>query len=174
MVVLRKLSPSFSISLLLHAVFFVAWFFVATHSHVADRAKEAKYILIDVDPIAKAKDDAEKKKHVEAADKFEKEALGIWRELNEPVALAHVLRIQAAKLAEQGRFLEAIALLDKARNESNEVYWETSDTIIDYKQRGGLQLSLSEKKAVLRKEQGDTCQGMPGNGGGAAAVKPAA
>lgn len=55
MVVLRKLSPSFSISLLLHALFLVAWFFVATHSHVADRAKESKYILVDVDPLPKLK-----------------------------------------------------------------------------------------------------------------------
>ena len=64
-------------------------------------------------------------------------------------------------LAEKKRFHEAVGLLDRARYESNAIWWEACDLIIEFKQRGGLPLSVSEKKAVLRAEQGETCQGMP-------------
>ncbi|NJL27985.1 MAG: hypothetical protein HC897_08830 [Thermoanaerobaculia bacterium] len=93
--------------------------------------------------------------------RLEQDARAIWTAMDEPFAVARLLRLDALDYAREGRYMEAVALLDKARNETSTLFWEASELMIEYKQRGGLPLSLSEKKAVLRKEQGDTCRNMP-------------
>jgi hypothetical protein len=86
----------------------------------------------------------------------------IWSSLSEPFSQARLLRIQAAEYAEEGRYHEAIGLLDKARWDSGEFFEEASDLIIEYKQLAGLPLTVSEQKAVIREAEGtDTCPGMP-------------
>jgi len=57
--------------------------------------------------------------------------------------------------------MEAVAVLDKARWENPSSFDEASEQIIDIKIKGNLPLSVSEKKAVLRREEGDTCPGAP-------------
>lgn len=106
-------------------------------------------------------DPVEKEQLLQTATAFEQEARAIWTAMNEPFSVARLLRLDALDYAREGRYMEAVALLDKARNETSTLFWEASELMIEYKQRGGLPLSLSEKKAVLRKEQGDTCRNMP-------------
>lgn len=108
-----------------------------------------------------ATDPVEKEQLLATAADYEAQARAIWKAMNEPFAEARLLRMDAINFAREGRYMEAVALLDKARNETSTLFWEASELMIEYKQQGGLPLSLSEKKAVLRKEQGDTCRGMP-------------
>jgi hypothetical protein len=68
------------------------------------------------------------------------------------------------RLANTGRYPEAVAVLDKARWQSGEYFDELSDLIIAYKQKGNIPLSLSEEKAVLRRAEGTRCPGMPDEG----------
>ncbi len=92
-------------------------------------------------------------------------ALQIWNEMNpnesDPFAAARIKRLRAEELAQEKRYHEACALLELARFESNAIWDEASNLIIQYKQEGEIPLSLSEKKAVLRNQAGDTCQGKP-------------
>lgn len=76
----------------------------------------------------------------------------IYSEMKEAFADGRIVRIESVTLAEEGRYLEAIALLEHARWESAAFWEEASQMIIDYKQRAGVPLSQSEKKAVLREE----------------------
>lgn len=93
--------------------------------------------------------DVKKEKHDLAFQAYEK-AKAVYGEMNESFALGRIYRIEALKLAEEGRHLEAIALLEHARWQSS-VFWdEASRLIIEYKQEAGIPLSTSEKKAVLR------------------------
>lgn len=136
-------------------------FIIRNRAHIAEqamnRAREAAEAAAD--PAARGALLAE-------ADSHEAEARRLWRELDEPYGDGRLLRLDALRLAEEERYLEAVALLDKARNESSKLFWEASDLIIEYKQRGGMPLSLSEKKAVLRKEQGEECPGSPRHAAG--------
>ena len=90
------------------------------------------------------------------------EARQIWSSLDEPYSEVRLLRIEAEELAEQGRYYEAIGRLEKARYDSGEFFEEASNLIIAYKQAAGIQLTVSEQKAVLRDaEATEWCQGMP-------------
>ncbi len=83
-------------------------------------------------------------------------AKAIYGEMNESFAVGRVYRIEALKLAEEGRHLEAIALLEHARWQSSAFWDEASRLIIEYKQQAGIPLSTSEKKAVLRETDEET------------------
>ncbi|HOQ33719.1 MAG TPA: hypothetical protein PLA12_14600, partial [Candidatus Hydrogenedens sp.] len=80
---------------------------------------------------------------------------------SDPYGDYRLLLMDAMDLYNQGRFLESIAVLDKARWESPSNFDEASDLIIKIKQEANLPLTVSEKKAILRKAEGDRCQGMP-------------
>lgn len=133
------------------------------HEANMNKAREAAKTLTDADAI--------KAKLLEA-DTEKQQAIDIWKQLvqqQDPYGDYRILLLQARDLAEKQRYMEAAAILDKARWESPGNFDEASDLIIEYKQKGNLPLSVSEKKAVLRKEEGDTCKGMPEK----SAVKPA-
>jgi TonB family protein len=49
----RRLSPSVTFSVLLHAALFLFWAFTVAHTHVTDRASQPKFILVEVDPLPK-------------------------------------------------------------------------------------------------------------------------
>jgi hypothetical protein len=106
-------------------------------------------------------DMAERDRLVAESEAAEKEAYDIWVKMDEPYALARKLRIDAINRAEEGLYLEAVSYLDKARFEVGSLFDELSDLIIKYKQAGGLPLSVSEKKALVRDEESVTCIGMP-------------
>lgn len=90
------------------------------------------------------------------AKQYRAEARAIWEGLVEEdpldgLAKAKVLYLQAMDRLHEGRIVEAIALLRHARMESDEVFFEYSDLIIDLKPRAGQQLNISEKKALERR-----------------------
>ena len=101
------------------------------------------------------------KKQAEA-DALWAEATKIWEEMNtaggeqgEPFAMGRLMRMKALKYMKEGRYIEAIAVLENARWKSNEFWFEASDLIIDAKNKAGIPLSVSEKKAVLRNEEAE-------------------
>lgn len=89
------------------------------------------------------------------------EARRIWEGMAEPYSDARLMIMDAHALAEEGRYLEAISFLDKARYEVGSLWNEASDLIIEYKQEGNIPLSISERKAVLRNLEGEDCRGKP-------------
>ena len=102
-----------------------------------------------------------KEKQAEAA-RYKADALNIWTQMPEVVfAVARKLRLEAIDLRKEKHYLEAIALLDKARWESNQVFEEASDMIIDIKLEADIPLSVSEQKSLLRRQEGQRCPGMP-------------
>jgi hypothetical protein len=135
---------------------------------VNDRSMERLAGLIAerraVQALDKAKtttDVAERDRLIAESEAAEKEAYDIWVKMDEPYALARKLRIDAINRAEEGLYLEAVSYLDKARFEVGSLFDELSDLIIKYKIAGGLPLSVSEKKALVRDEESVTCIGMP-------------
>lgn len=108
-----------------------------------------------------ATDPAERARLQEEAQAAWDEAYAIWDAMDEPFAVARKLRLEALEKAEQGHYLEAIAYLDKGRFEVGSVFEEFSNLIIKLKQAGGIPLSLSEKKQLVREEEGVECIGMP-------------
>ena len=98
----------------------------------------------------------------EAKDYFEI-ARATYTEINEPFAVARLLRMEALDFVEEGRYREALAKLEQARweNPGGEFFFEISNLMIDIKQRAGIPLSVSEQKAVVRNEVGTDCQGKP-------------
>ncbi len=106
-------------------------------------------------------DPAEAARLRQQAQQNKEKALEVWNSMDDPYAEARILRLQAIELAAEGNYLEAIATLDRARWEAASLFEELSDMIIDYKLESGLPLSVSEKKAVLRREHGEGCPGMP-------------
>ncbi len=95
------------------------------------------------------------------AKKLRDEARNIWGIVGEKEGVARVLLLDAAELHEQQRYIEAVALLDKARWESAEVWDQASDLIMKYKQEGKIPLSISELKALERRKEEGICRGMP-------------
>lgn len=101
-------------------------------------------------------------KEKEAAAAFEA-AKSVYAKSDESFAKAHLSRIEARALAKDGRYVEAIAVLDRARwDYTNPNFFDdASNLIIEYKQKANIPLSLSERKAVIRAEGGDKCKGEP-------------
>lgn len=109
-----------------------------------------------------ATDPAEAEKQRAAAADYKQKALQAWNAMNEPFAEYRKARMSALEMAEAGRFMEAVGILEKARWENTSEFDDASELIMDIKQQGNLPLSVSEKKAVLRNQEGDTCPGKPG------------
>ncbi len=117
-----------------------------------------------IEKAEQTQDPTEKERLLQQADVSYQKALEVLDKMNEPFAEVRKLRIQAVRLANTGRYPEAVAVLDKARWQSGEYFDELSDLIIAYKQKGNIPLSLSEEKAVLRRAEGTRCPGMPDEG----------
>lgn len=119
------------------------------------RAQEAREAARETDNPAEAA------RLRQQAQENKQNALEVWQSMDDPYAEARILRLKAIDLAANGQYLEAIAMLDRARWEAASLFNQLSDLIIDYKLEAGLPLSVSEKKAVLRREEGEGCKGMP-------------
>lgn len=109
---------------------------------------------------AKGKPEAEAAPLREQAREHNAEARRIWKAMNEPYADARILRLEALDLREQGRYLEATAMLQNARQLSGSLHKELSDLIIEIKQEGGIDLAVTEQKQLIR-ESVVGCEGMP-------------
>ncbi len=124
--------------------------------------KNAQEIIKEAEKVV---DEQLKAKMMNDAVSLKKQAREIWQKLkeeeNDPYGDYRLLLMDAMELYNEGRYLESIAVLDKARWESPSNFDEVSDLIIRIKQEANLPLTVSEKKAVLRKAEGDRCQGMP-------------
>lgn len=107
-------------------------------------------------------DDPDEKARLNArAEECWQKARAVWSEVNDPYGEGRKLRMDALELRREGRYLEAIAFLDRARWESSELWQEFSDLIIEIKQEADIPLTVSEKKAVLRDSVVGVCAGMP-------------
>lgn len=95
------------------------------------------------------------------AKRLRAEALAIWEDAlkggGEPdsFAIGRIMRMRAVNLIEEERYLEAIAVLQNAWNKSASFADEALRMIIDVKIKAGIPLSLSERKAVLRREEAE-------------------
>ncbi len=72
-----------------------------------------------------------------------------------PFAETRLQRMDALQLAEEGRYYEAVAILEYARWESSEFFEEASELIIEIKQEGGLPLTLSEIQFLERQREAE-------------------
>jgi len=118
--------------------------------------------------LAKATDEAEEAKALRAkAEEYAEQARHFYEQMSpspedlEPFAKGRVMRMKAGRLMEEGSYIEAIAILENARWESNSLWDEASDLIIEAKQLAGIPLSVSEKKAVLRKQEAEKHKNRP-------------
>jgi len=115
--------------------------------------------------IEKINDEQSRNEKINRANDYKKQAKEIWLKLSkeegDPYGDYRLSLMEAMDLYNEGRYLESVAVLDKARWESPGNFDEASDLIIKIKQEANLPLTVSEKKAVLRKVEGDRCQGMP-------------
>lgn len=105
-------------------------------------------------------EDKAKKLRAEANEYYDK-ARQTWNELADPFGEGRKMRMEALDMREEGRYLEAIALLDKARWDTAALWDEFSALIIEIKQEADIPLSVSEKKSVLRDTEVGICPGMP-------------
>ncbi len=107
-------------------------------------------------------DDATETAAIKArVDEYWERARETWGNMFDPYGDGRLMRMDALELREQGRYLEAIALLDKARWDTAALWQDLSDLIIEIKQEAGIPLSVSEKKAVLRESEVGICPDMP-------------
>lgn len=122
--------------------------------------EKAKVLRAEADA---ATDPAVAEQKRKEADDFIAKAREKWQDLAEPYAQARLLQLEAEDLAKQGRYLEAVALLDQARyiDPGDENWFACSDRIIELKQEGGIELTLSEQKAVAREASEVRCIGEP-------------
>ncbi len=125
-------------------------------ARIAEKAAEALMAQ-----AAQAADPVEAERLKADALAKRQEALTIWTNLGDKDGDAFRLRLEAITLREQKRYLEAVALLDKARWELAELWDELSDMIMDIKKEAGIPLSVSETKAELRRSEAGVCPGMP-------------
>ncbi len=100
---------------------------------------------------AKAEAAAQEAKRLEAL------AFETWQELldqsgDEAVALSRKARLEALTLAKENRPYEAILLLEKARLDSSQFFWEGLDLMIEMKNKFDIPLSKSESMYVARNE----------------------
>ncbi len=124
--------------------------------------KQAQELIKEAESI---NDEQLKSEKIKEATELKNKAKAIWEQLrneeSDPYGDYRLLLMEAMDLYNEKRYLESIAVLDKARWESPSNFDEASDLIIKIKQEANLPLTVSEKKAVLRKAEGDRCQGMP-------------
>ena len=84
------------------------------------------------------------------------EDLGGKNQLDDSSAEVQKLRQKIQPFIDEGRFAEAIAILEKAGQSNVNVWQATSAMIIEVKRQGGLVLSNSETKIVARQNIEDT------------------
>jgi hypothetical protein len=89
------------------------------------------------------------------------EAKAIWKEMNEPFSNARLMRLKALDCIKEERYIEAVAFLDHARWESNEIFYPATDMIIDIKQKAGIPLSESERMSIERKKEAEKYKNQP-------------
>lgn len=86
-------------------------------------------------------------------------ARAMWDDIakndQDPFALMHLRRMDALELARQGRYVEAIPLLDQSRFETPDHFDDISALIIKLKKQGKIPLSLSERMYLARQEEAD-------------------
>ncbi|HNZ47453.1 MAG TPA: hypothetical protein PKN92_01280 [Candidatus Hydrogenedentes bacterium] len=95
------------------------------------------------------------------AENYWKKARDTWNALDDPYGEGRKLMMDALDLREEGRYLEAIATLDKARWDTGALFEEFSSLIMEIKLEAHIPLSVSEKKALLRESEVGLCSGMP-------------
>ncbi len=113
-------------------------------------------------------DEAEEEGRVEEAEELRDygneqyaNARQVWQGMiamsggSHPFAETRLQRMDALELAEEGRYYEAVALLEYARWESSEFFEEASELIIEIKQEGGLPLTLSEIQFLERQREAE-------------------
>ena len=113
-------------------------------------AEEAEARASEAYGEAQAAEEARQEQYAQARAIWEKLSAG---EHPDFFALARLLRMRAVELVAEGNYLEAVALLDHARYQSNDFWKEGSDMIIDIKQKAGIPLNVTELKALVRREQ---------------------
>lgn len=106
-------------------------------------------------------DPAKAEQFVAEAEEYLQRAKEIWEILDDPYAEGKRLKMQALELRKQKRYLEAVALLGKARWESSQLWQDLSKLLIQIKKEGGIPLTVSERKALLRDSEYGLCAGMP-------------
>ncbi|HIB54750.1 MAG TPA: hypothetical protein EYO39_08090 [Nitrospirales bacterium] len=84
-------------------------------------------------------------------------AFDIWISLledyDDPLARGRIARQEALTLKQQGRHMEAVAVLDLIRWDDLQFFDEASDLIIEIKEEGNIPLSVSERAQILRVEE---------------------
>lgn len=127
-----------------------------------DNEQKAEILQREAASLKEKDPAAAEAKQKEAAAAFEA-AKAVYTKSDESFAKAHAARIDARALARDGRYVEAIAVLDRARwDYTNPNFFDdASNLIIEYKQKANIPLSLSERKAVIRAEGGEKCKGEP-------------
>ena len=114
-----------------------------------------------------AKDPAEANAARTDAERLHDEVLQMWQALagsgseEDPYAVGRILRMKALKLIDEKRYLEAIAVLQNAWSKSGSFADEALRMIIDVKLKAGIPLSVSEKKAVMRREEAAKYKNAP-------------
>ncbi|MBI4559760.1 MAG: hypothetical protein HY706_19390 [Candidatus Hydrogenedentes bacterium] len=94
----------------------------------------------------------------ESADRLFEEARKSYQEIIEisggdQACTVQLLKMNVRKLVEEGRFWEAIMYLQHGRWQNLTYFDELSDLIIEIKLKANLALTLSERQAVLRREE---------------------
>lgn len=127
-----------------------------------DAEQRANQLFAEADALA-ATDAAQADAKRAEATSLREQARKTYRLIGDQFALGRLGMIDADELAAQGRYIEAIALLDRARwdNPNDEFFEDASNRIIEIKQRGNVPLTLSERKAVVRMQDGERCIGQP-------------
>ena len=114
-----------------------------------------------------ARDPAEANAARTDAERLHDEVLQMWQaqagsgDEEDPYAVGRILRMKALKLIDEKRYLEAIAVLQNAWSKSASFADEALRMIIDVKLKAGIPLSVSEKKAVMRREEAKKYKNMP-------------
>jgi tetratricopeptide (TPR) repeat protein len=92
---------------------------------------------------------------LQTANAEREKARTIWQELvsneEDDFAEGNLIRMQVTELLEQGRTIEARAMLDYARSQTDQLFHEFSEWIIDIKLKEGVQLNRSEQMALERR-----------------------
>lgn len=94
------------------------------------------------------------------------QAIAIWEELSDKddagdtFALGRLYRRNAISKAEQGKYAEAIAILDVGRWENNSLWNEATELIIEYKSIAGEPLTATEQEAKNRNEDRERTSGL--------------
>jgi hypothetical protein len=110
------------------------------------------------DAGARAAEERAKQHRAEAAEEGEAarvvyEAIVAASPEGDSYSEGRLLHMEAVEFRDQGRYYEAVALLDQARWVNSQMFFEASDLMIKCKQEAGMQLQLTEMQYVVRLEK---------------------